>query len=378
MKPSRIPEVLDMALIARQKGLVLNPLFEGGAGLGKSMIVQQWVEVQRKANPKFGFIDLRIAYYEAPDLVGFPSAQKDESGLLRTVHALPEFWPTEGEGLLLLEEPNRGTTGVMNCLMQLLTDRAVGPKYRLPDGWMIASCINPDDANYDVNAMDTALRDRFETFEIDYDHNTFINYVEKNEWFHTITRFIKSGAWTYKSADSIAKESKYISPRTWSKLNAAEQTDAQANRQLHRVICQSILGKHIGNEYWKSCWDDAPVTATELLSETEKSLKKLTLQSKPDKYQGDQIAITIESIIQNYGGLSKAKGGECKEDQVDEDLMVQVAKIIPSDQALNLIKECGFKAYRGQIQNFFKEFTKRHPDCVDILKSNIRIERATK
>ena len=378
MKPSRIPEILNMALLARKKNLILNPLFEGGAGLGKSAIVQQWVAEQRKSKPKFGFIDLRIAYYEAPDLVGFPSAQKDEQGRLRTVHALPEFWPTDGEGLLLLEEPNRGTTGVMNCLMQLLTDRQVGPNYTLPPGWMIASCINPDDANYDVNSMDTALRDRFETFEIDYDHNTFINYIDKNDWFHTITRFVKSGAWTYKGADSIAKDGKYISPRSWSKLNAAEQTDAQANRQLHRIVCQSILGKHIGNEYWKSCWDDAPVTATELLADMEKSLKKLTLQSKPDKYQGDQIAITIESIIQNYGGLSKEKGGECKEDQIDEELMVKVAKIIPSDQALNLIKECGFKSYKGQIIDFFKEFTKRHPDCVEILRSNIRIERATK
>lgn len=374
MKPSRIPEVMDLAWAARKNKMRFNPMFRGGAGLGKSEIVQQWVAKQRAADPDFKFLDLRIAYYEAPDLIGFPSAI-EVNGQLRTIHSLPEFWPTEGSGLILLEEPNRGTTGVMNCLMQILTDRQVGPKYKLPEGWMIAACVNPDDANYDVNSMDTALTDRFEIFDIDYDHMTFVEHIEAQKWHHCITRYVKSGAWTFKTADSIGKEGKYISPRTWSKLNAAEQSGAQDNRQLHRIICQSILGKHVGNEYWQSCWDDAPVTAQDLLRDPKSALKKLVAQSKPESYQGDRIAITVDSIVQSYGGLAKDKGGACTEEQVDEDLMAQVASTIPADQAVVLIRECGFKSSKGNITNFFKEFTARHPEAVEILRSNIRINR---
>jgi hypothetical protein len=376
MKPSRISEVLDLALIARKSGYRFAPMLRGGAGLGKSEIVQQWVAQQRVKNPNFGFLDLRLAYYEAPDVIGFPVSFQDVTGKLRTTHALPDFWPTEGEGLILLEEVNRGTQGVMNTMMQLLTDRQVGPHYKLPEGWMIASCVNPDDANYDVNSMDTALLDRFEIFDIDFDHMTFIEFIESKKWHHCITRYVKSGAWTFKAADSIGKEGKYISPRTWSKLNAAEQAGAQDNRQLHRIICQSVLGKHVGNEYWKSCWDDAPVTAQDLLSNKSAAIKKLKEQSKPESYQGDRIAVTVESMVQAYGGLDKAGGGTCSEDQVSEALMAEVAAIIPSDQAVNLIKECGYKAYKGQITNFFKEFTTRHPECVDVLRDNIRINRA--
>lgn len=376
MKPSRIGEILDLAHEARKSGYRFSPMFRGGAGLGKSEIVQQWVSEQRAKDPKFGFLDLRLAYYEAPDVIGFPTAKEDNAGILRTTHALPDFWPTEGNGLILLEEVNRGTTGVMNTMMQLLTDRAVGPHYKLPDGWMIASCVNPDDANYDVNSMDTALLDRFEIFDIDYDHMTFMEFIEAKKWHTCITRYVKSGAWTFKAADSIGKEGKYISPRTWSKLNAAEQSGAQDNRQLHRIICQSILGKHVGNEYWKQCWDDAPVTAQDLIASKTSAIKKLKGQSKPESYQGDRIACTVESIIGAYGGLSKAKGGVCDEDQVDEDTMAEIASIIPADQAVNLIKECGYKAYKGQISNFFKEFTTRHPECVEILRDNIRINRA--
>jgi hypothetical protein len=381
MKVSRIHDVLDLALKARSNGLRWTPLFRGGAGLGKSEVIQQWVADQQKKDPDFGFIDLRLAYLEAPDAIGFPHAIEYE-GQFRTFHALPSFWPTKGRGLLLLEEPNRGTTGVMNCMMQILTDRKVGPGYTLPEGWLMAGAINPDDANYDVNSMDTALTDRFEIFDIDYDAMTFIDYIEKAKWDQCIVRYVKSGAWVYKGADSIGKEGKYISPRTWYKMNAAEVSGAQENRQLHRIICQSILGKHVGNEYWKSCWDDAPVTAQDILRDKKAAIKKLTEQSQPETYQGDRIAVTVESIVTYYSGWFKGQldkdGKEVKKDEalIDEATMAEIAKIIPSDQAIVLIKDCGYKSYSGAITNFFKDFTKRHPDCVEILKSNIRITRS--
>src|SRR4051812_35497574 len=178
MKPSNIPAVMDLAYKAISSGEVFNPMFTGEAGLGKSQIVQQWVNDQRKRNPSFGFLDLRIAYLEAPDLLGFPEVASDDDGRARTCHRLPEFWPTSGEGLILLEEPNRGTTGVMNCLMQLLTDRKVH-NYTLPKGWLIAACVNPDNAQYDVNTMDAALKDRFEEFEVEYDALSFIEFISE-------------------------------------------------------------------------------------------------------------------------------------------------------------------------------------------------------
>lgn len=372
MKPSHIFTVLDTAMAARKIGEVFNPLFDGEAGLGKSQICQAWVKKQRARNPKFGFLDLRIAYMEAPDLIGFPETEKDKNGVVRTAHRLPEFWPTEGEGLILLEEPNRGTTGVMNCLMQLLTDRKVH-NYDLPEGWIIAACINPDSSEYDVNTMDAALKDRFEAFEVEYDPVTFIDHVEDKDWHQNVQMFIKSGIWTYKTSKEIAKDGRYISPRTWSKVNAAELADVSKNRMLHRLVTTSILGKDIGNEYHKFCFDQAPVTAQDLIKDRKKAFERLALQSDPNNYQGDMIAATVDSIEKHYGGLKK----DCKPDQIDEDLMAEVAKTIASDHAVNLIKACGHKQSKGQITTFFAEFTKRHPDLVKVLKDNIKISRAT-
>jgi hypothetical protein len=373
MKPSNIFAVLDLAYEARKQGRTINPMFTGEAGLGKSEITQAWVKKQRERNPKFGFIDLRIAYMEAPDLIGFPETEKDQNGVVRTMHRLPEFWPTEGEGLILLEEPNRGTTGVMNCLMQALTDFKVH-NYTLPPGWMFAACINPDSSEYDVNTMDAALKDRFVEFEVEYDPVTFMEFIEAQDWHQSIQMFIGSGIWIYKTTKEIGKDGKYISPRTWSKVNAAEKAGVNKSRALHRLTVCSILGKDIGNEYHKFCYDSAPVTAADIIKDRSGAFKRLRDQSDPSKYQGDMIAATVESIEKNYGGLKK----DCKADQIDEDTMAEVAKIIPSDHAVNLIKQCGYKQSKGQITNFFKEFTKRHPELVQVLKDNIKLNRATK
>jgi len=372
MKPSNIPAVLDLAYSARLQGRSLNPMFTGEAGLGKSEITQAWVKKQRERNPNFGFLDLRIAYMEAPDLIGFPSEGKDAHGTERTKHLLPEFWPTEGEGLILLEEPNRGTTGVMNCLMQLLTDFKVH-NYTVPPGWMIAACINPDSSEYDVNTMDAALKDRFVEFEVEYEHMSFVDYCNATDYHESVQMFIGSGLWTYKDTKSIGKDGKYISPRTWSKVNAAELAGVNKNRQLHRLTICSILGKDIGNEYHKFCYDSAPVTASDILKDRSAAFKRLVAQSDTQTYQGDMIAATVESIEKHYGGLKK----DCTKDQIDEDTMAEVAKIIPADHAVNLIKTCGYKQSKGQITTFFKEFTTRHPSLVQVLKDNIKISRAT-
>lgn len=377
MKPSHIETIMDTALEARKQGEVFNPIFTGEAGLGKSQIMQQWVKKQQKRNPKFGFVDLRIAYMEAPDLIGLPENEKvNEHGteFKLTTHYIPDFWPRDpaSEGLLLLEEPNRGTTGVMNCLMQLLTDRQVH-KYKLPPGWIIAACINPDSSEYDVNTMDTALKDRFEEFEVEYDHMVFIEYMDKCGWNESIQRYVGQGLWIYKTSKELGQGGKYISPRTWSKLNAAEKAGIRKNRQLHRIVVGSILGKDIGNEYHKTCYDESPVTASDLIADQKGALKKLKEHSHPDTYKGDMLQATVESIHKAYGGAKK----DCKADQIDEDTMAQVALIIPADYAVSLIKQCGFKQTKGRMSDFFNDFCKRHPELIDVLKSNLKLSRAT-
>ena len=389
MKPSRIKDVLDLALQARQNNFVFNPMFVGEAGLGKSEIVRQWVAEQNekfKDEGGFGFVDLRLAYYEGPDFVGYPY-EYEKDGVKRMGHALPHFWPTSGRGLILLEEPNRGNTMVMNCCMQLLTDRKVGPTYSVPEGWIIAGAMNPEGAKYDVNSMDTALADRFEFFDVEYDFNTFVEYIENNNWHQNIQTLIKSGAWVYKKPDAIGTDGKYIAPRTWSKMNAAEQAGVSSSpekQQLHFIVSTSILGKHVGKEYWRSCWDDRPVLADDIINDRDNALNKIKQFSQSgNSYAGDKIATMIESIIANYGGWYEGRKNEDgsefikDESKIDEPTMAKIATIIPSDQAVTLIKGCLLSSHQhGSIGSSFTAFYQRNKECVEIMKGNIKISRS--
>lgn len=381
MKPIRILDTLILAYKAGQQGNQFNPLFTGEAGLGKSDVCKLFVDIMRtkgfpehgiKPDPEYGFLDLRAAYLEAPDFVGFPESETID-GIRRTVHNIPEFWPTNpnSQGLILLEEPNRATTGVMNCMMQLLTDNKVH-KYEVPKGWIKAGCINPDTAEYDVNAMDLALKNRFEEYEIEFDHVSFSDYIERKKWFDSVQQFINSGAWIYKTSSQLANGGKYISPRTWSKVNAAEKAGLKNDRILHSETVRSILGKDVGNEYHKFCYDEAPVTAKDLLDDRKSAMKRLEKHSDVNNYKGDMIAVTVESITMNYSCTLK---DDPTKGHVGEETMAAVAKVIPSDQAINLIKACGFKQSKGAITTFFKDFVKRHPDLKEVLKSNIRVNR---
>lgn len=376
MKPIKIFDILDLAFEARKQGQVFNPLFTGEAGLGKSAIVQQWVAKKRLTNPNFFFKDLRIAYMEAPDMIGFPDVE-EKNGVKRTVHSIPEFWPDaeltpDLKGLILLEEPNRGTTGVMNCLMQVLTDRKIH-KLKIPDGVIIAGCINPDSAEYDVNHMDAALKNRFEEFAVEYDHLSFSSYIEENKWHEDIIMFVNQGIWIYKPTSELAENATYISPRTWEKVNAALQAGIKKDRIMHRLVMCSILGRDIGNEFHKASFEEAPVTAKDILTDKSSALKRLKKQSHKDHYRGDMIAATVESICRNYGGLKE----DCKEDQIDEATMVEVAKIIPADQTLVMIKQCGFKQSKGQMLSFFKDFVKKYPDLLEVVRDAIKLSRVT-
>lgn len=357
MSPSKIFRILDLALTARKQNHVFNPLFTGEAGLGKSFICQQWVKEQQKLDPSFGFIDLRIAYLEAPDMIGFPKETVDENGRSRTSTNLPSFWPTSGRGLLLLEEPNRGNQSVMNCLMQLLTDRKLHD-YVLPDGWVIAGCINPENGNYDVNTMDTALLNRFIPYEITFDFKAFLDYAKNSNMHPNVITFISSNAWTYQKSDAISATGKYIAPRTWSQVSSAEyaMTEMKASQNEHFDAVNSILGYDIGKAYHSFTFDQAPVLAKDLKENSEKALIKLKSQVERNSYKGDLIAATVSSIVDAMPNFPF-------------DVMLEVMKIIPADQAVTLIEQHIMKDPDEHYN--LPALRKKYPELVKIIKTGL-------
>jgi len=363
MNPIDILKLLDLAKVARSQKRTFNPLFAGDAGIGKSEICQAWVKKQQETDPDFGFIDLRLAYMEGPDFVGLPD-KVTVNGVPTTVYFLPEFLPAEGtRGLFLLEEPNRGNTSVTNCLMQLLTDRRIGKK-KIPDGWIIAGAINPDNSNYDVNTMDTALRDRFVPYNVEYDFKTFVSFMKERNWHPSIISFVESGAFTYKRPDEIGENGKYVSPRTFSALNSAELAGLETSQDLHFETSKAILGNAVGREYYKYRFEQTPVLVNDLLENEKAALKKLKGYCGSD-YKGDMVLATRNSVVEHYP------------EKVDDKLLIKVAKIIPKDQAVGMLRECIAKTSKdGKNYKTLGDFLDKDPELKEAIKNGLREKKA--
>lgn len=331
MKSSQIFDVLDLAVKVRKEGRIFNPLLIGPAGVGKSQIVQKWCKQNN-----YPFVDIRAAYFEAPDFIGFPSIEKDSEGRSRTIHHLPEIWPTGGQGVILLEEPNRGTSSIMNTMMQLLTDRKVH-LYDLPKDWIIVGCMNPETEDYEVNTMDTALKDRFEFFHIDYNKEDFVKYMKKDNWDKSIVHFVESGTWSYKTPDQISKNdgAKYISPRTLSKVDASIKAGFP-NEDLELVVYRSILGNNLGAMFYQFKNHERPVSFDELFVDEnsnhdqmfkhKEALERLKVFSKPENYKAGIISLTVNDMVEN-------------ESKCSDTLLVTVCLVLPADQSVNLLKK---------------------------------------
>jgi len=359
MKPTEILNVLDLALKIRNQGRTFNPLFAGDAGIGKSEICQQWVKEQRKKDPDFGFVDLRLAFFDAPDLVGIPD-KVTENGKRRTVHFLPDFYPEPGSrGLLLLEEPNRAPNSIMNAIMQLLTDRKVH-HYSLPDGWIIAGAIN-DGVNYDVNTMDTALKDRFVVYNVEYDFKTFLDFMKEKEWSSNVRNFVESGLWTYKRPDEIGEQGSYIAPRTWARVNAVEMAEISDTNAFHYNML-AILGDAVGREYYKFRFEQTPVTAQDFVKSEKEALKKLKNYCG-DNYRGDMVEVTINSLTEAFPKIIKLA------------TIIKVAKLLPKDQAATLLLNAATvdaKLTKGESTFTLKELIEKDPELKEALTGGLR------
>jgi hypothetical protein len=322
VKPSQIFEILDLAKAARKNGHTFNPCFVSPPGLGKSEIVAQWAKAHG-----MGFIDVRLAYKEAPDMVGFPSVEKI-NGRSRTVFNTPEFWPNEGEGVLFLDEVNRGTNAVMNTIMQLLTDRKVD-KYDLPPGWIIVAAINPENEENDVNTMDPALKNRFEMFEVQYDAESFIAYMKATDWDKRVVDFVRGNFWRYAKPEEISGNvgSKYISPRSMSKLNAALKAGVdQKNENIQSIVFESVLGLHYGKQFLNFISKERPVSVRDLQENEREALARLKVFSNADNYQNGHISLFVEDLKANYV-------------DIPDEVLANVLLALPADQGYNVLRE---------------------------------------
>ncbi len=109
--------------------------------------------MSRRSNPHLFGAVLRALLLDPVDLRGLPFLGPDG----RSKWATPDFLPTEGEGILFLDELNAAPAMVQASCYQLVLDRKLG-EYTLPDGWAIVAAGNRDSDRAVTTRMPTPLR----------------------------------------------------------------------------------------------------------------------------------------------------------------------------------------------------------------------------
>jgi hypothetical protein len=127
MKPSKLYEALH-ALIGERVPLHIW----GACGVGKSQIVAQVAD-----DLDFEFLDVRAVQLDPVDLRGLPRIKADQ-----TEWVPPKFLPTDGKGILFLDELTSAPQMTQAGCYQLVLDRKLG-EYVLPDGWVVIAAGNP-------------------------------------------------------------------------------------------------------------------------------------------------------------------------------------------------------------------------------------------
>jgi hypothetical protein len=203
------------------------PYLIGGAGLGKTTIVK---DVAASMNMQCSILSL--AQYDAGELGGWPVPSKDGNSMIRM---RPDWMPTEGTGVLFLDELPQAPTANQNIAAQIVNERRVGP-HHLPAGWVIVAAGNRTSDRAGTNNMPSHLKDRLMFLEVEADLEDTIAYFYAKRIDERVCAFLRfRPEWLHKfDRDANACPS----PRSWERVSSIMSWGLDPVNQLEALAGQ--------------------------------------------------------------------------------------------------------------------------------------------
>lgn len=222
------------------------PYLVGSSGLGKTTIVQQIAK-----DRGIGLKIVSISQYDAGELGGWLINDGDGMKRLR-----PDWMPTEGEGILFLDELAQAPTACLNISRVIINERRIG-EHRLPDGWAIVAAGNKMSDRAGTNQLPSHLKDALLFTEVDASLEDAVAYYNSVGVSPLITGFLRFRPELLHKFDRDADACP--SPRSWErvdtimgfKLDAVNENEAVSG-QVGRGACAEFMGY---KKVYESCPD---------------------------------------------------------------------------------------------------------------------------
>jgi len=158
------------------------PFIWGPQGVGKTQVIKQLAK-----DMGGGFVHLHLATQEVGDLVGLLIHGKNGT----VHHARPEWFPTEGQGIVFMDELNRATPDVLQAMFSFILGKTIHT-HKLPPGWSIVAAGNYQTNMFNVtDTSDAAWMSRFCHIDFQPTQQEFIMYAEGLEAY-SVADFIRT------------------------------------------------------------------------------------------------------------------------------------------------------------------------------------------
>lgn len=209
LKPSELEQALPFILDAGQV-----PFIEGEPGLGKSDVV---AKVAANMYGNGGPVSDKIFRGFKPagrDPVDFSGLPVPDMKARITEWLRPGFIPSDGRGLLFIDEITAAPPPVQNVLLEFVRERQVGG-HPLGEGWMIATAGNGAKDRAYATSMGSAMINRLVRVRLVADVDDWCSWAMSNGQPTLTAAFLRFRPELLHKLDRQRPDDPYPSPRSW-------------------------------------------------------------------------------------------------------------------------------------------------------------------
>lgn len=204
----------------------------GRPGVGKSAVCRQLTEEE-----KIGFIDFRLTLMDPTDLRGIPVPKSGRAKWLP-----PSALPTEGRGILFLDELNLAPPLVQSAAYQLILDGKIG-EYILPAGWIIVAAGNAVGHGAHIYKMSAPLRNRF--IQLDFEENIedWLEWAVQNKIAEEVIEFLNYQPQYLFQFDPQRDDKAFPTPRSWEFVSKILKNKEGLDEKLKEPALEGTIGR---------------------------------------------------------------------------------------------------------------------------------------
>ena len=314
------------------------PILMGQQGVGKTQLVKQIASEMHVQ-----FRHLHLATQEVGDLVGLLVERPDGS----VEHARPEWFPTEGSGIIFLDELNRAHPDVLQAMFSFITDGTIH-RHKLPEGWRIVAAGNFQSAMFNVtDTSDAAWMSRFCHIDFNPSVEEFVMFLEDKGMFD-MADFIRDMPDMLETKHKERLNKGLITPDRRSWYDMISRLDMEPSIDNERFeIYEGILGTAAASAYLTSKKKSLDkIRGRDILAAYSKVRNRVLEASNPKSTRFDLLEAAFKEISLFYedNELSPDQMANFKEFMLDTPLELNL-------RIINQISESPWKQKNDVLNN---------------------------